>query len=389
MIPYGRQEISDKDIEAVVKVLKSDFITQGPITIEFEKKVAKYCDAKYAHAVNSATSALHIACLSLGVKEGDYVWTSPISFVASSNCALYCGAKVDFVDIDPVSYNLSINCLEEKLIKAKKNKCLPKVIIPVHLSGQSCEMQKIHELSKIYGFKIIEDASHAIGGKYKGETIGNCKYSDIAVFSFHPVKIITTCEGGMCTTNDRKISNLLARYRSHGITRHSEEMKKAPDGPWYYEQLDLGYNYRLNDIMASLGISQLNRVDEFVSKRNKIAKKYDSLFKDSDINTQVILSDNYSSRHLYIIRVNENSSYNQKILFEKFRASGIWVNLHYIPIYKQPYYSKMGFNFKNYPNAEKYYKEAISLPIFPSLKEEDQIRIVDIVNKPLGYQNLF
>ena len=389
MIPYGRQEISNKDIESVIKVLKSDFITQGPVTIEFEKKVAKYCNVKYAYAVNSATSALHIACLSLGVKEGDYVWTSPISFVASSNCALYCGAKVDFVDIDPVSYNLSINALEEKLIKAKKKKCLPKVIIPVHLSGQSCEMEKIHELSKIYGFKIIEDASHAIGGKYKRETIGNCKYSNITVFSFHPVKIITTCEGGMCTTNDPEISILLGRYRSHGITRHSEEMKKTPDGPWYYEQLELGYNYRLNDVMSSLGISQLKRVDEFVSKRNLIAQKYDSLLKGSDIKVQFISPENFSSRHLYIIRVKENSSYNQKLLFEKFRASGVWVNLHYIPIYKQPYYGKMGFNFKDYPQAEKYYKEAISLPIFPSLKEEDQIKIVDIIKEPLGYQNLF
>ncbi len=389
MIPYARQEISEADIKAVVKVLKSDFITQGPVTPEFEKKVSKYCKSRFACAVNSGTSALHIACLSLGVKKGDIVWTSPISFVASSNCALYCGANIDFVDIDPISYNMSVDALEEKLIKAKKMNTLPKVVIPVHLSGQSCEMDRINNLSKIYGFKIIEDASHAIGAKYKGELIGNCRYSDITVFSFHPVKIITTCEGGMCTTNNPKISTLLGRYRSHGITRHSQEMKNVPDGPWYYEQLELGFNYRLNDVMASLGISQLKRVDEFVSNRNEIAEKYDSLFKELDIKVQEISIDNYSSRHLYIIRVKGNSYYDQKSVFEKFRASGIWVNLHYIPIYRQPYYKKMGFNKKDFPEAEKYYKEAISIPIFPSLKDLEIEKIVDVIKKPIGFQNLF
>lgn len=389
MIPYARQEISEADIKAVVKVLKSDFITQGPVTPEFEKKVSKYCKSRFACAVNSGTSALHIACLSLGVEKGDKVWTSPISFVASSNCALYCGAKIDFVDIDPLSYNMSVDALEEKLIKAKKMNTLPKVLIPVHLSGQSCEMDRINKLSKIYGFKIIEDASHAIGAKYKGELIGNCRYSDITIFSFHPVKIITTCEGGICTTNNPKISTLLGRYRSHGITRHSQEMKNVPDGPWYYEQLELGFNYRLNDVMASLGISQLKRVDEFVNKRNAIAEKYDSLFKELDIKVQEISIDNYSSRHLYIIRVKGNSNYDQKSVFEKFRASGIWVNLHYIPIYRQPYYKNMNFNKKDFPEAEKYYKEAISIPIFPSLKDKEIEKIVNVIKKPIGFQNLF
>jgi len=389
MIPYARQEISEEDVKAVVKVLKSDFITQGPVTPEFEKKVSKYCKSKFAHAVNSGTSALHIACLSLGVKKGDFVWTSPISFVASSNCALYCGANIDFVDIDPISYNMSINALEQKLIKAKKSNTLPKVVIPVHLSGQSCEMEGINKLSKIYGFKIIEDASHAIGAKYKGELVGNCRYSDITVFSFHPVKIITTCEGGMCTTNNPEISTLLGRYRSHGITRHSQEMINIPDGPWYYEQLELGFNYRMNDVMASLGISQLKRVDEFVLKRNIIAKKYDSLFKELDIKVQEISKDSYSSRHLYIIRVKGNSYFDQKSLFEKFRASGIWVNIHYIPIYRQPYYKNMNINKKDFPEAEKYYKEAISIPIFPSLKDKEIEKIVNVTKKPIGFQNLF
>ena len=300
MIPYGKQNIDNHDIEAALKVLKSDFLTQGPVTPQFEKKISNYTNSQHAVAVNSATSALHIACIALGVGKNDIVWTSPISFVASSNCAIYCGASIDFVDIDRNSYNMSVEKLEEKLIKAKKENNLPKVVIPVHLSGQSCDMKSIYNLSKKFNFKIIEDASHATGGKYNGEPIGNCKYSDITVFSFHPVKIITTCEGGVCTTNNSLLYNHLLRLRSHGITRHASEMEQIPDGPWYYEQIDLGYNYRLNDLMASIGITQLEKIDRFISERNKIAEYYNSLFSDTDIICPKQMNYSLSSRHLYL-----------------------------------------------------------------------------------------
>lgn len=389
MIPYSRQKISEKDITAIVDVLKSDYLTQGPKTPQFEKIVSEYCGVKYGCAVNSATSGLHIACLALGVGEGDIVWTSPISFVASSNCALYCGATVDFVDIDSSSYNMSAIALEEKLILAKKKGNLPKVVIPVHLSGKSCDMGKIHNLSKEYGFKIIEDASHAIGASYKNQKVGSCSYSDITVFSFHPVKIITTCEGGMCMTNDTNIYNLLLRFRSHGITRHAEEMKNKPDGLWYYEQLNLGYNYRLNDLQSVLGISQMKKIDSFIKERNKLASNYDNLFKSTKINIPKTDSEIYSSWHLYIIRINKDQGFNRNVIFEKFRNSGIYVNIHYIPIYRQPFYQKMGFKLKDYPEAEKYYKEAISIPIFPGLTNDEQTKVVSLIKQPIGFQNLF
>ena len=389
VIPYGRQDISQKDISAVIKVLKSDFVTQGPLIHKFERKVAEYCEARFAYACNSATSALHIACLALGVKEGDLVWTSPISFVASSNCALYCKADVDFVDIDPQTYNMSPIQLEKKLNKAQKIGKLPKVVIPVHLAGQSCDMEKIHSLSKKYGFKIIEDASHAIGSLYKGKPVGNCEYSDIAVFSFHPVKIITTCEGGMCLTNNENISNLIGRFRSHGITRQASEMSKTPDGPWYYEQLNLGLNYRMNDVQAALGLSQMDRLDEFITKRKEIASRYNDLLKNSIVKIPEQLETTSSSWHLYIIRLKKNTQITHKQLFEQFRSAGVLVNIHYIPIYRQPYYKSLGFDSKGFDESEKYYKEAISIPIFPYLTYKEQLKVVDLIEQPIGFQNLF
>lgn len=390
MIPYGRQDISESDIEAVIDVLRSDFLTQGPVVPAFEKAVLEYCQAKFAIAVNSATSALHIACMSLGVGKNDIVWTSPVSFVASSNCALYCGATVDFVDIDPLTYNISVDALTEKLQKAEKVGMLPKVVIPVHLCGQSCQMKEIYELSKKYGFKIIEDASHAIGGKYKGEPIGNCKFSDITVFSFHPVKIITTGEGGMCVTNDSQIAISLSRLRSHGIVRHPSEMTKLPDGPWYYEQIELGYNYRMTDIQAALGLSQMKRLTEFVEARHTIADYYNDKLTEEWMIKPWQHPDTYSALHLYVIRIKEgNNIVGHLQMFEKLRSAGILVNLHYIPIYRQPYYQRLGFSAKDFPNAESYYKEAISIPMYSSLSAQKQDFIIERINRPMGYQNLF
>lgn len=390
MIPYGRQNISEDDINAVVEVLRSDFITQGPVVPEFEKAVAQYCGASYAVAVNSATSALHIACLALGVGPGDLVWTTPITFVASANCARYCGADVDFVDIDPRTYNMSAARLAEKLERAKRDGRLPKVVIPVHLSGQSCEMEAIHALSQEYGFRIIEDASHAIGGSYKGAKVGNCRYSDITVFSFHPVKIITTGEGGMAMTNDPELVKHMARLRSHGITRYPAEMTRPPDGSWYYQQIELGFNYRMTDIHAALGVSQMRQLDEFVTQRHAIAKRYDELLRDSMVTPPWQHPDSYSGLHLYIIRVKDGAMRtSHREVFERMRADGIGVNLHYIPVYRQPYYERMGFNPSDFPEAERYYAEAITLPIFPGLTVEQQEEVVRRLLRPSGYQTLF
>lgn len=390
MIPYGRQNISQDDIDAVVEVLRSDFITQGPVVPEFEKVVASYCGAKYAVAVNSATSALHIACLALGVGPGDLVWTSPVTFVASANCARYCGADVDFVDIDPRTYNMSIACLAEKLERAQLNGRLPKVVIPVHLAGQSCEMEAIHTLSVKYGFRIIEDASHAIGGSYKGEKVGNGRYSDITVFSFHPVKIITTGEGGMAVTNDPTLVKHMARLRSHGITRYPSEMTRPPDGSWYYQQIELGFNYRMTDIQAALGVSQMRRLDEFVAQRHVISRDYENLLKDASVKLPWAHPDAYSALHLYIVRLSSGElKGSRREVFERMRLEGIGVNLHYIPVYRQPYYERMGFRIEGFPEAELYYAEAITLPIFPGLTAEQQNNVVQRLLQPTGYQTIF
>jgi len=376
MIPYGRQDITEDDINSVIDVLKSDFLTQGPMVPQFEKLVTDYVGANHGIAVNSATSALHIACMALNVSDGDILWTSPITFVASSNCGIYCGAKIDFVDIDPMTYNMCPKALEKKLIQAKVNGCLPKIVIPVHLTGQSCDMEQIYKLSKKYGFKIIEDASHAIGGKYKEDFIGSCKYSDITVFSFHPVKIITTCEGGMAVTNQEALAASMNLHRTHGITRNNDEMVNIPDGPWSYEQIKLGFNYRMTDIQAALGCSQMERLTDYVNLRHKKYSLYNDFLKDLPIMLPWQDPKSYSSMHLYVIRLKINEvNISHKQFFEQLKEMGIGVNLHYIPIYRHPYYKKFGYINSDFPNSEAYYSEAISLPMFPLL-EEDQIMYI-------------
>lgn len=377
-IPYGHQDISESDIRAVVEVLRSDFLTQGPAVPAFEKSVADYCGAKHAVAVNSATSALHIACLALGVKSGDVVWTTPITFVASANCALYCGATVDFVDIDPRTYNLGVEALAGKLAQAQATGKLPKVVIPVHLCGQPCDMERIYALGQQYGFKIIEDASHAIGGKYRGESIGNCRYSDITVFSFHPVKIITTGEGGMALTNNTPLAKRMQLLRSHGITSDVADMiPQASEELWFYQQIALGFNYRMTDIHAALGLSQMQRLVEFVDKRHAIADRYDRMLVDLPVITPWQHPDSYSGFHLYVIRLNlAEAGKTQREVFEALRAAGILVNLHYIPVYRQPYYEQLGFKSGYCPEAEYYYAEAISIPMYPALTEAQQDRVV-------------
>jgi UDP-4-amino-4,6-dideoxy-N-acetyl-beta-L-altrosamine transaminase len=384
MIPYGRQQISEEDIAAVNEVLRSDWLTQGPAVPHFEQAVAAYCGASHAVAVNSATGALHIACLALDLGPGDWLWTSPITFVASANCALYCNARVDFVDIDPLTYNLSVEQLAAKLEKAEREKRLPKIVVPVHLCGQSCDMEAIHALSRHYGFKIIEDASHAIGGSYQGKPVGNCLYSDITIFSFHPVKIITTGEGGMATTNHPELVDRMLRYRSHGITNDRGLMQPKPDNQiWNYQQIDLGFNYRMTDIQAALGVSQLSRLDDFIKRRHDIAADYDRAFADLPVRTPWQHPDTRSSYHLYPIRVHSPRK-GQRAVYDALHQNGIASNLHYIPVYLQPYYAAMGFSEGYCLEAESYFKETISLPMYATLTEAQRAHVISAVRAALA-----
>jgi UDP-4-amino-4,6-dideoxy-N-acetyl-beta-L-altrosamine transaminase len=383
IIPYNRQYIDEIDVKSVLKVLKSNLITQGPNVKMFEKAISKKVNSKYAVASNSATSSLHLACMAIGLKKGDWLWTSPNSFVASSNCGLLCGANIDFVDINPQTFNLDVKLLEKKLVKAKRKKKLPKVIIPVHFAGLPCDMKKIFELSKKFKFKIIEDASHALGAKYYSNTIGNCKYSDIAVFSFHPVKMITTIEGGIATTNNKLYSEKMSYLRVHGIIKDKNLMKKKSEGDWYYEQVELGYNYRMNDIQARLGLSQLKKLSKFLHRRKQIAKLYKNQFKDLPIKFQSMNDGSVSSYHLFVIEINKGKKLKQKI-YNILRRNKILVNVHYIPIHLQPYYmKKFGFRKGQFQFAEDYYDKAISLPIYYSLKKNEVLRVVNLIKKHL------
>lgn len=376
MIPYGRQQIDRADIDAVVEVLQSDFLTQGPQVPRFEQAVVDKVGATYGVAVNSATSALHLACLALGLGPGDWLWTSPITFVASANCGRYCGASVDFVDIDPSSYNICPKALAYKLECAEREGRLPKILVPVHLTGQSCDMRAIHALAQRYGFRVIEDASHAIGGRYLDQAIGNCRYSDITVFSFHPVKIVTSAEGGLAVTNDHGLAERMGLLRSHGITRDPELMTQDSEGAWYYQQIELGFNYRMTELQAALGTSQLQRLDQFVERRHVLARQYDSMLDELPLRTPWQHPDSYSSWHLYVIRLRLGEiGKTHREVFDSLRERGVGVNLHYIPLYKQPYYQEQGFTVTDFPHAQSYYAEAITLPLFPDMTEAQQVHV--------------
>ena len=374
MIPYGRQEITEADITEVEKVLRSDFLTQGPMVPRFEQSVANYCGVSYAVAVNSATSALHIACLALDLAPGDWLWTSPNTFVASANCGRYCGANVDFIDIDPKTYNISVELLSEKLKQAEKSGRLPKIVIPVHFAGQPCDMPAINDLSKHYGFKVIEDASHAIGSSYNKIKVGSCAHSDITVFSFHPVKIITTGEGGMALTNNEDYANRIRRLRTHGITNDKILMQPRPENEiWNYQQIELGFNYRMNDIQAALGLSQMKLLNERVNKRHEIAKLYNTELKNLPVILPWQSPETYSSYHLYPIRIKENIKKKMQLqVYDKLWQNDIKVNLHYTPVHRHPYYENLGFKKNDFPEAEKFHREVISIPMFPTLTNKQQ-----------------
>ena len=377
MIYYGKQSINEADIQAVEEVLRSDFLTQGPDVERFERAVADYCGARYAVAVCNATSALHIACLAAGLGHGDILWTSPITFVASANCARYCGSDVDFVDIDEKTYNMSADCLEEKLRKAKLEGKLPKMVIPVHLAGQSCDMQRIHALAEEYGFAVTEDASHAVGADYLNTKVGSCAFSDMTVFSFHPVKIITTGEGGMVLTNREDLYEKLLLYRSHGITRNAADMTHEPDGPWYYQQIDLGFNYRMTDLQAALGCSQMDRLDTFVTRRRELVARYDAALQELPVKTPYVMEGANPSWHLYIVRaVLDQIGKTKQQIFEEMKEKGITLNLHYIPVHRQPYYERLGFRQGDFPESEKYYEEAFTLPLYYELTDGEQGEII-------------
>ena len=377
-IPYGRQSISEEDIRAVADVLRSDFLTQGPAVPAFEAAVKAHCGASHAVAANSATSALHLACLALGVGPGDMVWTSPITFVASANCALYCGANIDFVDIDPATLNMSAAALAEKLEHtAKSGGKLPKVVIPVHMCGQSCDMAAIHALAQRYGFKIIEDASHAIGARYRNGPVGDCRYSDITIFSFHPVKIITSAEGGMAVTNDLDLAKQMALLRSHGITREATEMTSPSEGGWYYQQVALGFNYRMTDVLAALGASQIRHLEEWVARRHELARRYDTLLAPLPLTLPHNIADAYSAWHLYVIQLRDDAPVSRAELFAALRKDEIGVNVHYIPVHLQPWYRKLGFKPGDFPQAEAYYRRCLSIPMFAALTEAEQDRVIE------------
>lgn len=387
MIPYGKQDLSHDDITAVVDVLNSDYLTQGPKVPEFEQAIAHYCNAQFATATNSATSALHIACLALNVSENDTVWTSPVSFVASSNCALYCGAKIHFVDIDSRNGNISVQALSDKLQQAKLHNTLPKVVIVVHLAGNSCDMEAIHQLSIQYNFSVIEDASHAIGANYKGNKVGCCQFSDISIFSFHPVKIITSAEGGMALTNNIELTEKMQLLRSHGITNNTKQMTEESHGPWYYQQVSLGFNYRMTELQAALGLSQIKRLDEFVNKRNALARVYDEAFLDSELTCLLPDNDTFSSYHLYIVVLPHSQKESHKDIITSLRASNIFAHVHYIPIHLQPYYQALGFQNGDFPFAEDYYQRAISLPLYPNLTADEQQYIIHTLLSTLEQLN--
>lgn len=381
MIPYGRQTISDADINSVEQVLRSDFLTQGPQVPAFEALVTDHVGASYGIAVNSATSALHMACLALDLGPGDWLWTSPNSFVASANCGVYCGAKVDFVDIDPKTYNMSTQALAEKLVRAKRERRLPKIVIPVHFSGQSCDMLAIAGLAREYGFKVVEDASHAIGGRWQGSSVGACLYSDIAVFSFHPVKIITTAEGGLLTTRDVVIANRLAELRSHGIVREAARLERKEQGGWYYEQQSLGFNYRMTELQAALGISQMAELDRFIARRHELVERYEVGLRDLPLVRPWQQPDSHSAFHLYVIQVADGARMDRRQLFDALRGAGILVNVHYIPIHLQPFYQRMGFQSGDFPEAESYYARAISLPLYAGLTDSDQDYVIEKIKE--------
>lgn len=385
MIPYGRQDISEDDIALVAETLRSDFLTQGPAVPAFERAVADYCGAKHAVAANSATSSLHVACLALGVGPGDMVWTAPNTFVASANCAVYCGADVDFVDIDPRTLNMCADRLAEKLEAADRAGRLPKVVIPVHFSGRSADMARIGELKERYGFKVIEDASHAIGGRYRNSPVGDCAHSDIAIFSFHPVKIVTSGEGGMATTNDPKLARAMELYRSHGVTRAPEEMIGEGDGPWYYQMIDLGLNYRLTDIQAALGLAQMRRLDAFVERRNDLATAYGPLLQDLPLILPAPTGECYSAWHLYVVEIDEKQTqHRRRETFEWLRANGVGVNVHYIPVHLQPFYRDRGFAPGDFPAAEAYYDRALTIPLFAAMTDAQQREVADKLAEALA-----
>lgn len=381
MIPYGRQDISDEDIEAVVRVLKSDFLTQGPAVTEFEKTVADYCGVSFATAICNATAGLHIAYLAAGLGPGDVLWTTPNTFAATANAALMCGAIVDFVDIDPQTYNLSPDALEQKLIEAGKTGALPKIVVPVHFAGQSADMIRIHALSKKYGFIVIEDAAHAIGADYMDGKIGNCQYSDMCVFSFHPVKIITTGEGGMVTTHSQELYQKLQDLRTHGITRDRARFTGPDQGLWYTEQQSLGFNYRITDIQCALGTSQMKRIDQFVAARRDLVARYNKAFKSLAIETPYVIEGANPSWHLYVIQIPQHSNKDRLACFEELRSLGIGVNVHYIPVHTHPYYQDLGFAAGDFPVAEDYYSRAITLPLYSALSEGDADKVIAAVTE--------